>query len=363
MNNLVPKYTEIRNIIHIKGLNGIRAIAALLVVVSHTLLEHEYFGVKINSSGLDVAPFGVTMFFTLSGFLITYLLLKEKATFNDVNIRGFYIRRILRIWPLYYFYLAIVCFVVLTDKLSGSFYYYLFMGANIPAALNISLPLLAHYWSLGVEEQFYLFWPWLVKLFSPLRSISVFLIIFLAVKLTFRMFAPDSFIYQFFHITRFDCMAIGALSAILLNEKRRSFLEASFHPATQIISWCIILIAAFGYLRLPDFITHDVFSIASAMIILNVSSNDKPLIGLENRLLDFLGRISYGIYIYHVLVIYGLGKLIRLHLPPADVRLQIALIVIAIIAISVLISWLSYEYFEKRFLRLKDRFSRIHSRS
>src|SRR5436189_6466393 len=97
--------------IHLKGLNGIRTIAALSVVLSHTFKRFHEFGLK-QSNGWDFAIFGVTMFFTLSGFLITFLLLKEKETFSDINIKSFYVRRILRIWPLYYLYLIIVLAVL-----------------------------------------------------------------------------------------------------------------------------------------------------------------------------------------------------------------------------------------------------------
>src|SRR5690349_8717514 len=115
--------------IHLKGLNGIRAIAALSVVISHTLLALEYFGIKKVNEGWNFASYGVTMFFTLSGFLITYLLVKEKRIFATINIKEFYIRRVLRIWPLYYFYIILVIFVLLIkfpESLSESIYYYLF---------------------------------------------------------------------------------------------------------------------------------------------------------------------------------------------------------------------------------------------
>ena len=99
--------------VYLPGLNGLRAIAALAVVVSHTTLALNQFGLDSNifgtgqdgkPKGLDLAGDGVSLFFTLSGFLITFLLLKEKET-GSLKVRNFYIRRILRIWPLYYLYL------------------------------------------------------------------------------------------------------------------------------------------------------------------------------------------------------------------------------------------------------------------
>src|SRR5688572_17546909 len=95
------------NRIHLPGLNGIRAIAALAVIFSHIGLSLHQFGLK-SLPDIDLAGYGVTIFFALSGFLITYHLLIEKQRFERVNIRQFYIRRILRIWPLYYLYIALV---------------------------------------------------------------------------------------------------------------------------------------------------------------------------------------------------------------------------------------------------------------
>ena len=160
--------------IYLPGLNGLRAIAALAVIISHTTLSLDKFGLnnKIlgvdnlgNARGSDLAGNGVTIFFTLSGFLITYLLLLEKEI-ESVQIKNFYIRRILRIWPLYFLYFMISLVIAYFFHLSINIYsipYYLFLSANIPFILSSSLPLLSHYWSLAVEEQFYLFFPQLVK--------------------------------------------------------------------------------------------------------------------------------------------------------------------------------------------------------
>ncbi len=105
------------------------------------------------------------MFFALSGFLITYLLLLEKQK-QSIDVRNFYIRRVLRIHPLYYTYLAITLVVILAFGMKYSttaLLFYIFLAANIPFITNTTLPFLAGYWSLAVEEQFYLFYPWIVK--------------------------------------------------------------------------------------------------------------------------------------------------------------------------------------------------------
>lgn len=360
---------KMKGTVHLKGLNGIRCIAALLVIVSHTFLNCEYYGLP-KMAGLQIAGYGVTMFFTLSGFLITYLLLKEKRQFKDVSIKGFYIRRVLRIWPLYYFHLLLAIIVMLVafpEFLPGLIYYYIFMGANIPFAMAaggpVLIPIIGHYWSLGVEEQFYLFWPWLVKLFSPLRSVAVFLTSFLLIKLFFRIYAPDSLAYQFIYITKFDCMAIGALTAIIFDKNLHWFSKIAFHPVTQIISWLLYILIATEILSITDFVNHNVFSVACAFIILNVAFNIKPIIGLENRLFDFLGRISYGLYVYHSIVLYLLALLLRDKLSYLPNSLAVIILILVVILITVAISWLSYEYFEKGFLKYKEKFSKVLSKA
>lgn len=351
--------------IHLKGLNGIRAIAALSVVISHALLSLQYFGAKKVEGGWDFATYGVTMFFTLSGFLITYLLIKEKDAFSTINIKEFYVRRVLRIWPLYYFYILLALvfiFFNFRESLSGGvLFYYLFMGGNICFAMGLTIPLLGHFWSLGVEEQFYLFWPWLVKRFHPLKSISFFLLFFFLLKAIMRITVPELFWYKLISITKFDCMAIGALCAILFDRNNRLFISLSFNKFTQIASWSIILLAAFDKLKIPDFINQDVFSAASAIIILNVAFNKNSLISLENRVFSFLGKISYGMYVYNSLVIYCLGLLLNNKLSFLNNFCIATLVIVLAIAVTILISWLSYQYLEKYFLRFKPRFSKVLS--
>jgi len=163
-------------VLYFSGLNGLRAIAALSVVFSHAScdfilfgLDPIYFSKYADGSPklFNMAAYGVTIFFTLSGFLITYLLLEENKK-QPINIRNFYIRRILRIWPLYYTYLIIAIITMLItgyDVEGKAVLFYVFLMANVPFFLGIGdgLKLIGHYGSLGVEEQFYSFWPWVVK--------------------------------------------------------------------------------------------------------------------------------------------------------------------------------------------------------
>ncbi|WP_293893625.1 acyltransferase [Flavobacterium sp.] len=175
------------NKIYLPGLNGIRAIAALSVVFSHINNKLDYYSLP-KSELLDLANFGVTMFFTLSGFLITYLLLKEIEKTGTIDVKKFYMRRILRIWPLYYFYLIIVIFLNGIQNVEWPILFYIFILPNFKTSFNGVIAtvvgsenlvyMVGHYWSLGVEEQFYAFWPWLVKKPKILFKFLVFFPIF-----------------------------------------------------------------------------------------------------------------------------------------------------------------------------------------
>ena len=147
--------------IHLPGLNGLRAIAALSVMWGHTF-QSDFGNWGVEGFALPVVADGVTLFFVISGFLITYLLLNEQEQSHTISIPKFYMRRVLRIWPIYYLYLLVAVLVISTGN-NPNIWYYCFFTANIPFILTAGIWPIVHYWSIGVEEQFYLFWPWLVK--------------------------------------------------------------------------------------------------------------------------------------------------------------------------------------------------------
>lgn len=349
------------------GLNGIRAIAAVSVIISHIGLNMKLYSFS-NFGGYALANFGVTMFFALSGFLITYLLLKEKEKINTIAIRKFYFRRILRIWPLYYFYL-ILALAVMGFALNKYSWMYFFLLPNVPFALNAAgvfsatLPHLAHYWSVGVEEQFYAFWPWLVKKSKNILGIMViFAIAFFLIKLCLTLFNAPKFIITLFHYTRFGCLAMGGIAAYLLINQQRLFLKIFTHKITEISSWGIILLIALNKFHLFSIIDHEIVTVATLVIIINQVSNTNKIVSLENRVFDYLGKISYGLYIYNPLIIYfvsvPLSKIIS-----SESIINILLIYSITILTVIAVSHVSYFYFEKWFLKFKDKFAVVKSKS
>ena len=355
--------------IHLSGLNGLRALAALAVVWGHTLQ-----GVTgdwgIPAFRLPIFSGGVTLFFVLSGFLITYLLLQEKRISDTVRIKAFYMRRILRIWPIYYAYIAICAVVFMVAGISDSIYndklwYYLLFFANIPFISATFIPIIGHFWSIGVEEQFYLFWPWLVK-YTRKYLLSTIIIVggfWFGLKLLAWLYlGNNSWLYEFFNVTRFHCMMLGAIGAVLYERKIKWFMQGLTHWSTQTLIWGLFIFAGWWPYLLPAVIREESIAVMSLIMIVG-QVHGKFIINLENRVFDFIGKISYGIYVIHPLLIYLLSFLYRqlhVHLP---LVLQYILIYVSVTLLTILIAWLSYTYFEKPFLKLKDRFAVVKSRN
>ena len=355
------------SVFHLKGLNGIRAIAAFSVVAAHIIHGLEFFGLP-KREGLEMAGYGVTMFFTLSGYLITYLLIIEKEKFKDISIRKFYVRRILRIWPLYFFYLIVslvLLYFLSGYEITGNVLFYFFLLANVPYILGFQFPVIGHFWLLGVEEQFYLFWPWVVlKVKNTLKWVVVFVIILMGLKvLSWIYFSKTGNNVPLFaiHITRFHCMGIGAIGAFLVFEKNEYFIKVVTHLSTQIILIVALLFCAVDKFHISYIIDDEIISLLSVVLIVNVSLNPKSLLKLDNKVLDYLGKISFGIYVYHPLVIFLLSYLIKDYIHGMSYAYQYVIISVLVVFFTIIVAAISYNYFEKPFLQLKDKFARISS--
>ncbi|MCB9033121.1 MAG: acyltransferase [Chitinophagales bacterium] len=363
--------------VHFSGLNGLRAIAALAVVFSHTTAGLNEFGLNRfifgkyadgNPKATLLAGFGVSIFFALSGFLITYLLLKEKES-GGINIKNFYIRRILRIWPLYYLYFGLTLittyiFDIPYDK--TYIFYYIFLLANIPFIFGGMLPFLGHYWSLGVEEQFYSFWPWVVKKSKSILKITTIICIgLIALKTIVRVIeiktlnGESTLFYKIIHVTRFHCMLIGAIGAILYYEKNTLFLKLTNNLFTQFISWIIILLVTINKFHLVSFLDNEIISVITVFLIIGQIEKSNRIVNLNISFFDFIGKISYGIYVIHPLIIFFLSKIIVISYK--SVALNYILVYFSVFATTIILSYISYHYFEKRFLDMKDKYSTIKS--
>ena len=325
----------------------------------------------------------LSFFFVLSGFLITYLLLAEKKQEGTIKVKDFYMRRILRIWPLYFIivlagffvlpflrFMDVPYFKLFTNQFNvTNLILFAFMLPNLAFILFNPLPHIGHTWSIGVEEQFYLIWPWVVKrsknnllwvlLFIIVGLVGVKIGILLLVK-TF----PDLYLVKvlkdFFAMLKIESMAIGGIGAWMVFEGRYFFQCLNNYVLLgSLVLVCILIYYTPPVLQDGIFL---VYSVLFLLIILNVSLNPRSVIKLENKLFMTLGRISYGIYMYHMMAIaMVLGVLRTARFPVNNGWLSQSIVYSASIGLSILMAWLSYRYLEAGFLKLKSKFTRVKS--
>jgi len=336
---------------HVRVLDGLRGIAILLVLWWH--LPEEILGSfnKILLFVFQPGYLGVDIFFVLSGFLITRILLSEKA--RSVSVFGFLVRRVARIFPAYYLMLLIVGVVASdTNGLWWSFAYL----SNFYFAFDPGPSMLRHTWSLAVEEHFYLVWPWLVAFLSVRKSrafiirvmfpTAIGLAILTAYAEPMAGFAADSLIYR---ITWYRMLSLGAGALLAYHE---DFLRAS----PKVVLNYAIGIGALGALILPTAVFVDHRWVGPVMLVGFSCVSSATVMGalwlewtkarlaavLHNRVLAFIGKISYGLYLYHypVFLIFGITHSTD-HDPAGPVRS------LAAVFVSVAIAWTSFTFFER----------------
>ncbi len=318
-----------------------------------------------------IGKLGVVVFFVLSGFLITYLLLQEESNTNNINVPKFYLRRILRIWPLYFLIVVLSIFILpefsilnipnygkeiirldLIPKLS----LYTFFLSNLLLSIYGFIPYASQLWSIGTEEQFYLFWPIFFKRVKKNRIlIMILIIIFYALILrflssNFANFIPNrDIIKSFWTLFNINCMAIGGILGVLAFKKHQS-LKYILNNITFISVLIIVLILISFGVKFP-ILHYDIYGIFFGIIIINFALNETIVIKLENPIFNYLGQISYGIYMYHPIAIgFTLIFARKFEIENLPVIYSVTIL------LTILLASISYHFFETRFLKLKNNF-------
>lgn len=343
---------------HFSALDGLRAVAILMVLTHHSALA--------QVSGLWSRGFlGVDLFFVISGFLITTLLLREQERRGRISLTGFYWRRALRILPLYFLVVTLVggYFVLLQGEWDLAAHwgaYYLFL-ANF---LSSHIPPLFPSWSLAMEEQFYLLWP-LVMVWLPRRAWGGLLVLGVALNLVavtgvlgrvgitafdwgiFRLHLPD---------VTYAPLLLGAGLALTLHDPRgfRALWRLLGHPGAPLGLAGLLLVLLSGLLPqvlagLPYLVVHLAMTGLLASLVLRENSWAHPLLRLAP--LARIGRISYGIYLLHLLVLSGTALLAaRLDLPETG-----AAFLLCYWGGTYVLAELSFRTYEQPFLRLRHK--------
>lgn len=351
---------------HLKGLDGLRAIAAIAVVIGHIeLMKNESSIQNLLQVVKNWGSLGVNLFFVLSGFLITTLLLKEKRTKNTISLKNFYIRRILRIWPLYFLILLVSALIFnytpswLTLILCSTIF------PNIAHSLSIGWAVSPQIWSIGVEEQFYLFWPTILK-FNPQKVFFICLIFilfypFLPHFLQFYLIRIDAesetilLVEKIFEVLKFNAMATGALFSLLyFNQNQLLFKILKFSKIIKKIIVVIPFLIWFIGIDLSFFQTP-VYSIFFGLVIIFIVEGTFVKF-FEIKPLKFLGKISYGIYMYHWIILILFLELFSPYFKESYLLINL-LLYLLVMGITIITSYISFIYFERPILRYKERFN------
>jgi len=343
------------------NLTALRFFLALLVILYHIpqFCENRGFPFFVFNKGKE----SVNLFFSLSGFLIIRQLYIEKTTEKTIYLVPFFLRRILRIWPLYYLILlfGFLYYRILLPYFGHPFDNDYDLTEGILLSITFFPNIFATYkpggileilWSIGIEEQFYLF---IAPLFFllPSKKMLPFLVLFTGIY--FTVFVSESIPILSEYKMLFFYFSFSGICSILL-------LDPTFNEIFQKFRLFIfsIFIIYFSTYVFSNNLSKPMYQLLSMVLFgLTIGSlSTKPIPFLENRHLIYLGKISYGIYMFHAIAIQFVGLLylkLNIHLK-LEASLSILLFNLLVLIITIAVSHLSYKYYESPFLNLKQRF-------
>jgi len=353
---------------YIKQLDSLRAIAVIMVIISHWISSTSIINRIPNGS------IGVTIFFVLSGFLISKILFDQRNNAELLNIpkstlvKNFYVRRSLRIFPIYYLTIFMLLFFSIStgSNFQFNFVYFLTYTSNFYFfKIQAWDEMASHLWSLAVEEQFYLIWP-LIILFIKKKYFPHVITIFILVGVLSQLLMSEIKMIGLLTFTCFDAFGLGALLAWMITYFKDKLYK--FYTSISIFAAISTFLFTFGLFQhkwtvipLRTIVSIITLWIITYIIINRETNSIKLKFILNNRVLIFLGKISYGLYLYHNLIPTLNSIIINRYLNPLlpDILYKEnlgKLILLENIILLISISWLSYILIEKRFLNLKKYF-------
>lgn len=347
--------------VHFHTFDSLRFLSFLLVFLYHSVIPEQNFLHYFSKAG----GIGVSFFFVLSGFLITYILLIEKLNnHNKVPLKRFFQRRILRIWPLYY---LMVLFAFCTPYLLSVFklpfsddgYYpnwfftitflenYVMMYKNsLPNVSPISVM-----WSLCIEEHFYIIWG-LIFYFISFKNIPKLIIISFIVSFVSRL------IYENYGLTNTDILsnihyfAFGAVPAYIFVFHKEIIEKIEKIPAIYKYAFAVFvvfyIVMTTNFFIIPDKkISAMIFGLLFSILILSTLGKKNAFKISDNSVLAWLGKYTYGLYLIHIICVQLFNKIGAMY------ELHWFVVILLSFSSTVLLSYLSYHLFEKQFLKLK----------
>lgn len=341
-------------------LDGLRFIAVFLVILSHWFPKTHFLNFLPNGS------IGVTIFFVLSGFLISSILFNYKQKIKDGKVGNFtalkifYIRRSLRIFPIYYI-LIIFLFYHGYSVIRENFPYFLTYTSNILMFKHqTSYGTVSHLWTLAIEEQFYLFWPFIV-LFVEKRFIKIIIPILILIAIFSQYYMNLNFeYYNYLTFNAFDAFGFGSLLAYY-----KTYESEKISSYRNLLFGMIFLISLLFILKINFFTSQTYTSILSTLLLIFLFNkrNKNSYISrfLRIPILRYIGKISYGIYLYHTFIPGSMRNYYEIFLPPL-LRNQYILFIMNF-CIVILVATLSWYIIESPINSIKKKFKILSRKS
>lgn len=341
-------------------LDSLRTFAVAAVAYGHWCPQYK-FGIPFHT--------GVQLFFVLSGFLITDILLnaKDKREEKGFILKRFYIRRFLRIFPLYYAVLTAVYLLGIRDFESSLLWHYLYLSNYYNIASQGWTGQVSHFWTLAVEEQFYIFWP-LVVLFIPNKKLPKVFLSFIMMAVAYRaisaIFYPEVILLDKATPGSFDSLALGALMAYGRRYSTGFWQTFIKHrTAVSLVSIGIYLIIRISDLPITGDLHFFSLFLISCVYLAIISKAAEGFSGTVGRILNlkfliYLGKISYGLYIFHNFV--GLPTHLTIKYLPFLAGLPLIKLVLNCFWL-VVVSSLSWHFFEKPINSLKKNYPYVRT--
>jgi len=357
-----------------KNLDALRFLSFFAVFLSHAFfLAHNDAGSGFISEFSRISHLGrlgVDFFFVLSSFLITWIILEEWGSTGNFKIGYFYIRRVLRIWPLYFLIVFAALIAVLVQQAGG------LTVSHIPPAIYLFTFTLNFYvsqygphflfflvflWSIAVEEQFYLVWACFLKFFR--KYLAAFCWVLLVLSVVFRWyFFPGSNKLYFHTLSVLSDFAIGALFSQAAFQKKNllKWVEQAPRMAWFALYLCLLLSVVFydalfsGHLSVS--LERTWFALLFALVILEQSyARHSPVKFGKWKSLSYLGKRSYGLYCYHGIMLTLASKILAGQ-PAGPGFISMLVVPVVLFLFTTFVASVSYRFFEKPFLQIRQRY-------
>ena len=354
-----------KNTAHVPSLDGVRAIAALMVMFFH-FFQNLTPNNSITSFLKTLASFGqtgVSLFFVLSGFLITRILIREKN--STYFFRNFYLRRTLRIFPLYYLYLILVFIIIPLfnhqhpPDLSKQIYHWVYLQ-DFAITFNWDFVGPVHFWSLAVEEHFYLFFPLIVYYLKENHLLYAIVAILLSSLIVRFIMNKNGYEVFYFTFSRLDELSLGAILAVL--EAKNKITQQVAHrfiylfiiiALPTMLLWLVYSKQANESIQVTKYLLISLSYFCIIGFIISAPNSNFVKKSLQFKPLVYIGKISYGLYVYHGLCFHYLASVYRGN--------SIVVLFIGSFLFAIIISSMSFYVFESFFFRYKDYYKNKHT--